>query len=161
MNKWTFAWLLGILLIIILIGTIVYRKDNVEDLTELKDDNNIVETNTNEEVVDEQTVSGTNNKTKSDVQSYTFTNEFGDNTKKVTFNAKQVVQLEGFPGASSNVYYIGEDNKLYYLELSNLTQTPISTNIDHLELKEKVIAYYNEPHEILNNSQYVEYQKND
>ena len=160
MNKWTFAWFLGILLIIILIGTIVYRKDDVEKLTEFEDDNNIVETNTNEEVV-EETVSGSNNQTKNDVQPYTFTNEFGDSTKKVTFNAKQVVTLEGFTGASSNVYYIGEDNRLYYLELVNLSQTPIATNIDHLELKEKVIAYYNEPHEILNNSQYVVYEKND
>ncbi len=160
MNKWTFAIFLGILLIIILIGTIIYRKDNVEELTELHDDNTIVETNTNEEVK-EETVSGSNNKTKNDVQDYTFTNEFGDNSKKVTFKAKQVVTLEGFSGASSNVYYIGEDNRLYYLELANLTTTPIATNIDHIEQKEKIVAYYNEPHEVLNNSQYVIYEKNE
>ena len=159
MNKWTFTLFLTVLIIIIIIGTIVYRRDNVEKLTKLNDDSNIVETNTNEEVVEEK-VTGTNNNTKSDVQEYTYTNEFGDNTKKITIKAKQVIALEGFSGASSNVYYIGEDNKLYYLELSNLTTTPIATNIDHLEQEEKIIAYYNEPHEVLNNSQYVIYEKN-
>lgn len=160
MNKYTFTIFLAILLVIILIGTIVYRKDNVEELTELHDDNNIVETNTNEEVKEEN-VSGNNTTTKNNVQPYTYTNEFGDNKKKTTFNAKQVVTLKGFSGASSNVYYIGEDNRLYYLELTNLTTTPIATNIDHLELKDNVIAYYNEPHEVLYDSQYVVYEKNE
>ena len=160
MSKWTFTLFLAILIIIIIIGTIVYRRDNVEKLTELHDDNNIVETNNNEEVV-EETVTGTNNNSKSDVQEYTYTNEFGDNTKKITIKAKQTISLEGFAGASSNVYYIGEDNKLYYLELSNLTTTPIATNIDHLEQDGNIIAYYNEPYEVLNNSQYVTYEKND
>ena len=160
MSKWTFTVFLTILIIIIIIGTIVYRKDNVERLTELHDDNNIVETNNNEEIV-EETITGYDNNTKNNVQEYTYTNEFGDNTKKITIKAKQVIALEGFAGASSNVYYIGEDNKLYYLELSNLTTTPVATNIDHLEQDGKIIAYYNEPHEIINNSQYVVYEKND
>lgn len=123
-------------------------KSKKKESTPVKEDNK-----------DKTTSSEETKNNKLSTKEYTYKNDFGDGTKKVTINAYQVEALSGFAGASSNVYYIDEDGTLHYLELVNLTDTKLATNIEKLEAdKEELYAYKTSNTKILKGDDNISYK---
>lgn len=99
------------------------------------------------------------NKETRKLEEHTFKNTFGDNSKSVTINAYDVKTLSGFAGATSNVYYIDKDYNLHYLELANLTDTILATDIKKLNLTDDTLtAYKNSDTKILKENDYITYE---
>ena len=77
------------------------------------------------------------------VNDYQFKDEFGSGEKMVTVKAVECQRLSGFTGASANVYCVTGNKELIHLELVNLTQKVVSTNIDNIEANNNgILAYY-------------------
>lgn len=93
------------------------------------------------------------------LNSYTLTNTFGDGEKTKTVKAYTLTTLSGFAGATSNVFYIDEDYNLHYLELANLDDKIIATNIKDLKLiDDELVAYKSDNTEIKEDNQFVNYE---
>ena len=99
------------------------------------------------------------NETNSNVESYTFTNEFGSGDKTTTISAVEVIQLSGFSGASNFVFYIDGKYDLYYLELTNLVKTKLASNVRKISGRDSVVAYYKRPHDVYAENKYVTYKE--
>lgn len=148
-----------IILLCVCLGLSYYKDKNKsnnknEKATEIKEEKDIKSTNTSENKEDTSSTLSSNS-----IKSYEFANEFGDGEKDTKVDAKDVISLSGFAGASSNVYYIDSDNTLHYLELVNLTDTKIATNIKSIKLEdEELIAYKSDDTKVLKENEYVEYK---
>lgn len=95
----------------------------------------------------------------SNVESYTYTNEFGSGDKTTTISAIKVIQLSGFSGASNFVFYIDGRYDLYYLELTNLVKTKLASNVRNISGRDSVIAQYKRPHDVYSENKYVTYKE--
>lgn len=101
----------------------------------------------------------TNNESNPNVESYTYTNEFGSGDKTTTISAIAVIQLSGFSGASNFVFYIDGSYDLYYLELTNLVKTKLASNVRNISGRDSVIAHYKRPHDVYVENKYVTYKE--
>ncbi|MBQ6477508.1 MAG: hypothetical protein IJI43_03645 [Bacilli bacterium] len=157
MSKSSFMGFLAILIITIIGVSIYYGVSGVKNMSTPKDtdDDSTI-------TVPEQSDGEETNDMDVNLDSYTFTNEYGDDTKEVTIKAIKCDRLSGFSGAPSNVFYIDGDYKLHYLELANLEDKVLATNIvDFKVVDDGIIAYYEKTYSKVEDSNFVTYNRKD
>lgn len=158
MSKHSYVFMMIALIVVGFVAVYVYQHNNLDKLNETPDDE-IVSTPSSR-----PTGTGDFNDVEygSSLVEYTFKNEFGDGTKTISVKARQIEQLSGFSGATANVYYIDKEYNLYHLELvDDFPTTKLATNIKKLELTDSgVVAYFENPYDIVEEDNYVSYKEN-
>ncbi len=157
MSKHSYLFMMIALIAVGVIAGYVYQHNNLDKLDEVE--NEVITTPSNTPVVSDDS----NIDYGSSLVEYTFKNEFGDGTKTIAIKARQVEQLSGFSGATANIYYIDKDYNLYHLELvDDFPTTKLATNIKKLELTDSgIVAYFENPYDIVEEDNYVSYKEND
>ena len=157
MSKHSYLFMMIALIVVGVVAVFVYQHNNLDKLDEVEDEEVVATPSTTPTVSDDS-----NDEYGSSLVEYTFKNEFGDGTKTIAVKARQVEQLSGFSGATANVYYIDKEYNLYHLELvDDFPTTKLATNIKKLELTDSgLIAYFENPYDIVQEDNYVSYKEN-
>ena len=157
MSKHSYLFMMIALIVVGVVAAFVYQHNNLDKLDEVEDEEVVATPSTTPTVSDDS-----NDEYGSSLVEYTFKNEFGDGTKTIAVKARQVEQLSGFSGATANVYYIDKEYNLYHLELvDDFPTTKLATNIKKLELTDSgLIAYFENPYDIVQEDNYVSYKEN-
>ncbi|MBQ1550734.1 MAG: hypothetical protein IIZ67_01405 [Bacilli bacterium] len=157
MSKHSYLFMMIALIVVGVVAAFVYQHNNLDKLDEVEDEEVVATPSTTPTVSDDS-----NDEYGSSLVEYTFKNEFGDGTKTISIKARQVEQLSGFSGATANVYYIDKDYNLYHLELvDEFPATKLATNIKKLELTDDgIVAYFENPYDIVEEDNYVSYKEN-
>ncbi len=157
MSKHSYLFMMIALIVVGVVAVFVYQHNNLDKLDEVEDEEVVATPSTTPTVSDDS-----NDEYGSSLVEYTFKNEFGDGTKTISIKARQVEQLSGFSGATANVYYIDKDYNLYHLELvDEFPTTKLATNIKKLELTDDgIVAYFENPYDIVEEDNYVSYKEN-
>ena len=160
MSKTTFTMFVTFLVLVLVGVTTTYI------IYKYVDTNNSI-SNNNSDYEEEEVISNNNSDVNSEVEDvgltrtvneFQFKDEFGSGQKLVTIKAVECERLTGFPGATSNVYCVTGNKELIHLELANLTQKIIATNIDRIEVNGNgVLAYYNTNYNSKIEDSYVTY----
>ena len=160
MSKHGYLFMMIALIVVGFVAVFVYQNNNLDKLDEAE--NEVITTPSNSPVVSGDSNEESNEEYGSSLVEYTFKNEFGDGTKTIAVKARQVEQLSGFSGATANVYYIDKEYNLYHLELvDDFPTTKLATNIKKLELTDSgLIAYFENPYDIVQEDNYVTYKEN-
>ena len=152
----TFVMLLAIVLIGVTAWFIIgsfdrYTESHVDEENEVEVERDVDATDT---VVEDVGITRT-------VNEYQFKDEFGSGSKLITIKAVDCDRLSGFTGASSHVYCVTGNKELIHLELVNLTQRVVATNIDRIEINNNgVLAYYDSNYNKKSEDSYVTYLEN-
>ena len=157
MSKHSYLFMMIALIVVGVVAVFVYQHNNLDKLDEVEDEEVVATPSTTPTVSDDS-----NDEYGSSLVEYTFKNEFGDGTKTISIKARQVEQLSGFSGATANIYYIDKDYNLYHLELvDEFPTTKLATNIKKLELTDDgIVAYFENPYDIVEEDNYVSYKEN-
>lgn len=157
MSKYSYLFMMIALIVVGVVAVFVYQHNNLDKLDEVEDEEVVATPSTTPTVSDDS-----NDEYGSSLVEYTFKNEFGDGTKTISIKARQVEQLSGFSGATANIYYIDKDYNLYHLELvDEFPTTKLATNIKKLELTDDgIVAYFENPYDIVEEDNYVSYKEN-
>ena len=157
MSKHSYLFMMIALIVVGVVAVFVYQHNNLDKLDEVEDEEIVATPSTTPTVSDDS-----NDEYGSSLVEYTFKNEFGDGTKTISIKARQVEQLSGFSGATANVYYIDKEYNLYHLELvDEFPTTKLATNIKKIELTDDgIVAYFENPYDIVQEDNYVSYKEN-
>lgn len=157
MSKHSYLFMMIALIVVGIVAVFVYQHNNLDKLDDVEDEEIVATPSTTPTVSDDS-----NDEYGSSLVEYTFKNEFGDGTKTISIKARQVEQLSGFSGATANIYYIDKDYNLYHLELvDEFPTTKLATNIKKLELTDDgIVAYFENPYDIVQEDNYVSYKEN-
>lgn len=157
MSKHSYLFMMIALIVVGVVAVFVYQHNNLDKLDEVEDEEIVATPSTTPTVSDDS-----NDEYGSSLVEYTFKNEFGDGTKTISIKARQVEQLSGFSGATANIYYIDKDYNLYHLELvDEFPTTKLATNIKKIELTDDgIVAYFENPYDIVQEDNYVSYKEN-
>jgi hypothetical protein len=163
MSKSTFTAFLTLLIILIVGVSAWYIIDNYSRYTKhVEEQEEVLKEEQKEEAEEEfNTVVEDAGVIKS-VNEYQFKDEFGSGQKMITIKAIECDRLSGFTGASSNVYCVTGNKELIHLELVNLTNKVVATNIDMMEVNSNgVLAYYKGNYSAKVEDGYVTYVEKD
>jgi len=157
MSKHSYLFMMIALIVVGIVAVFVYQHNNLDKLDDVEDEEIVATPSTTPTVSDDS-----NDEYGSSLVEYTFKNEFGDGTKTISIKARQVEQLSGFSGATANIYYIDKDYNLYHLELvDEFPTTKLATNIKKIELTDDgIVAYFENPYDIVQEDNYVSYKEN-
>lgn len=157
MSKHSYLFMMIALIVVGVVAVFVYQHNNLDKLDDVEDEEIVSTPSTTPTVSDDS-----NDEYGSSLVEYTFKNEFGDGTKTISIKARQVEQLSGFSGATANVYYIDKEYNLYHLELvDEFPTTKLATNIKKIELTDDgIVAYFENPYDIVQEDNYVSYKEN-